>query len=148
MALLIEDLFDLLTVGFLDFIDRAMASCEVYVHTSYNLYFQRQKLGVGRNGDILSFEDANEHFSNSQSAGLMIARGALIKPWIFTEIKEQRHWDISASERLDILRDFTNYGLENWGSDTQVGVHIILGILHELWSREVSSDMEVGVHFS
>lgn len=71
------------------------------------------------NGDILSFEDANEHFSNSQSAGLMIARGALIKPWIFTEIKEQRHWDISASERLDILRDFTNYGLENWGSDTQ-----------------------------
>ncbi|KAL0611891.1 tRNA-dihydrouridine synthase [NAD]-like [Plecturocebus cupreus] len=70
------------------------------------------------NGDILSFEDANRAMQTGV-AGVMIARGALLKPWLFTEIKEQRHWDISSSERLDILRDFTNYGLEHWGSDTQ-----------------------------
>ncbi|XP_006824619.1 tRNA-dihydrouridine(47) synthase [NAD(P)(+)]-like [Saccoglossus kowalevskii] len=71
------------------------------------------------NGDILSYEDANRQRQHTGVSGVMIARGALIKPWVFTEIKEQRHWDISSSERFDILRDFTNYGLEHWGSDQQ-----------------------------
>ncbi|NXG43159.1 DUS3L synthase, partial [Psilopogon haemacephalus] len=74
------------------------------------------------NGDILSYEDANRALQMGVS-GIMIARqvaeGALIKPWLFTEIKEQRHWDISSRERFEILKDFTNYGLEHWGSDTQ-----------------------------
>ncbi|XP_032739604.1 tRNA-dihydrouridine(47) synthase [NAD(P)(+)]-like isoform X2 [Lontra canadensis] len=70
------------------------------------------------NGDILSYEDANRAMQTGV-AGVMIARGALLKPWLFTEIKEQRHWDISSSERMAILQDFTRYGLEHWGSDTQ-----------------------------
>ncbi|XP_028672949.1 tRNA-dihydrouridine(47) synthase [NAD(P)(+)]-like [Erpetoichthys calabaricus] len=70
------------------------------------------------NGDILSYEDVISARKTSVS-GVMIARGALIKPWIFTEIKEQRHWDISATERFDILKEFTSFGLEHWGADTQ-----------------------------
>lgn len=42
-----------------------------------------------------------------------------MKPWIFQEIKEQRDIDISASQRLDILKQFCGNGLEHWGSDTK-----------------------------
>jgi tRNA-dihydrouridine synthase 3 len=84
------------------------------------------------NGDVYSYQDAIEHLQamrlddegdcDGDSRGvsaLMLARGALIKPWLFTEIKERRHWDISSSERFDMLKDFTTYGLEHWGSDDQ-----------------------------
>ncbi|KAM6104809.1 LOW QUALITY PROTEIN: tRNA-dihydrouridine(47) synthase [NAD(P)(+)]-like [Pterocles gutturalis] len=82
------------------------------------------------NSDILSYEDANRAMQLGISE-IMIARGALIKPSLFTEIKEQRHWDISSSERFDILKDFTNYGLEHWGSDTQ-GVEKTRKLLEQL----------------
>lgn len=71
------------------------------------------------NGDIYSYVDAEKCFESGKVSSLMIARGAIIKPWIFTEIKEKRHWDISSSERLDIIKKYVDFGLEHWGSDQQ-----------------------------
>ncbi|KAI1282120.1 tRNA-dihydrouridine(47) synthase [NAD(P)(+)]-like [Halotydeus destructor] len=69
-------------------------------------------------GDVMSYADLDDRIkSESKVSGAMLARGALIKPWVFTELKERRHWDISSSERFDMLKKFTNYGLEQWGSD-------------------------------
>lgn len=95
------------------------------------------------NGDVYSFEDANHFKSLSGVSGLMVARGALIKPWIFTEIKEQRHWDISSSERMDILRQFVNNGFEHWGSDHQ-GVETTRRFLLE-WLSFLHRYIPVGI---
>jgi tRNA-dihydrouridine synthase 3 len=55
-------------------------------------------------GDAFSAQDYWSKVESSGVDGVMIARGALIKPWIFTEIKERREWDISSRERLELIR--------------------------------------------
>jgi len=52
-------------------------------------------------GDCFSSQDYWTNVETTGVDGIMIGRGALIKPWIFTEIKERREWDISARERLE-----------------------------------------------
>ncbi|KAJ4747270.1 tRNA-dihydrouridine(47) synthase [NAD(P)(+)] [Rhynchospora pubera] len=79
-----------------------------------------EELNVIGNGDVFSYCDWNKHMSQCpKMSACMIARGALIKPWLFTEIKEQRHWDITSGERFNILKDFVRFGLEHWGSDNK-----------------------------
>ncbi|KAJ7594364.1 zinc finger dihydrouridine synthase [Mycena floridula] len=69
-------------------------------------------------GDCFSSQDYWSSIENYGVDGVMVARGALIKPWIFTEIKEHREWDISARERLDMVKQYAEYGLCHFGSDT------------------------------
>ncbi|KAI0217185.1 tRNA-dihydrouridine(47) synthase [NAD(P)(+)]-like protein, partial [Massospora cicadina] len=70
------------------------------------------------NGDVMSHVEYYAHLESASLDGVMIGRGALIKPWVFEEIRRRDYWDISARERLDIVRDFCSFGLEHWGSDT------------------------------
>jgi tRNA-dihydrouridine synthase 3 len=46
----------------------------------------------------------------------MIARGALIKPWIFREAATG-YWDITAEERVTIYRRYVELAKEHWGFD-------------------------------
>lgn len=69
------------------------------------------------NGDCYSHVDYDEHVNNAGVDAVMVARGALIKPWIFEEIQTGQYLDKSASERLSYIEKFAKYGLEAWGSD-------------------------------
>ena len=83
------------------------------------------------NGDIYTHYDYNRAIEHNV-VGVIIGRAALTKPWIFTEIKEQRLWDISSRERLDMLGNFVRFGLEHWGSDDQGVEHTRSFLCHWL----------------
>ena len=88
-----------------------------YIHRCADVAVANDLPLIG-NGDVYTYEDYNAQVADSKLATCMIGRGAIIKPWLMTEIKEQRHWDISASERLEFFKTFCRYGLEHWGSDS------------------------------
>ncbi|KAG6849880.1 tRNA-dihydrouridine synthase 3 [Arthromyces matolae] len=69
-------------------------------------------------GDCYSSQGYWDNVEKAGVDGVMLGRGALIKPWLFTEIKERREWDISARERLDLIRTYAEYGINHFGSDT------------------------------
>lgn len=69
------------------------------------------------NGDCFTHVQWHNAVDTDGIDSVMVARGALIKPWIFEEIDSQQYLDKSATERLEHLRKFANYSVEHWGSD-------------------------------
>ena len=65
------------------------------------------------NGDLLYPHEITERLATSGCAGVMVARGALIKPWIFREATTG-YWDISAEERVAIYREYVRLSSEHW----------------------------------
>ncbi|KAG7665350.1 DUS3 [[Candida] subhashii] len=69
------------------------------------------------NGDVFTHLDWYNGVNTDGIDSVMVARGALIKPWIFEEVEAQQYLDKSATERLEILRKFADFAIEHWGSD-------------------------------
>lgn len=69
------------------------------------------------NGDILIPLEASMRLDNSPLQGAMIARGALIKPWIFKELKEGKEWLPGPEEQWGIICRFTEYLKDHFGRD-------------------------------
>ncbi|MBP8274081.1 MAG: tRNA-dihydrouridine synthase family protein [Acidobacteria bacterium] len=65
------------------------------------------------NGDLLYPHEVTERLTTSGCVGVMVARGALIKPWIFREATTG-YWDITAEERLAIYREYVRLSSEHW----------------------------------
>jgi tRNA-dihydrouridine synthase 3 len=68
------------------------------------------------NGDVLFPSDIDAFLAQSKCTGVMTARGALIKPWIFREATEG-YWDITPDERVAIYRRYVTLAKAHWGAD-------------------------------
>jgi len=68
------------------------------------------------NGDLLFSHEIEGALARTGCTGVMVARGALIKPWIFREVREG-YRDVPAEERLAIYRRYVDLALEHWRDD-------------------------------
>ena len=68
------------------------------------------------NGDILFPADVDRALKRSGCAGVMSARGVLIKPWLFREVADG-YRELSAPDRLAIYRRYITLAREHWGED-------------------------------
>lgn len=68
------------------------------------------------NGDLLFGHEIRSALARSGCAAVMVARGALIKPWLFREARDG-YRPTSAEDRLAIYRRYVELALEHWGAD-------------------------------
>jgi tRNA-dihydrouridine synthase 3 len=66
------------------------------------------------NGDLLFPHEIEAARARSGCVAVMVARGALIKPWLYREMTEG-YRDLSGEERLAIYRRYVALALEHWG---------------------------------
>jgi len=69
------------------------------------------------NGDILTHYEARERMTRSGVGSVMLARGALIKPWLFREVRTGQAWEPTGEERLQVFWRLVELLREHFGAD-------------------------------
>ncbi len=78
---------------------------------------QAVNIPVIGNGDLLTPWDLQRRRNETSVSSFLVARGALVKPWIFREMADGAAWDISVEERWSVLRKFFEFACEYFGDD-------------------------------
>jgi len=76
-----------------------------------------RRIPVIGNGDILTPYEARERMVRSGVRSVMLARGALIKPWLFRELREGRVWEPTAEDRFGVLWRLVELLRDHFGTD-------------------------------
>ena len=74
------------------------------------------RVPVVGNGDLLFRHEIDAALQRTGCTGVMTARGALIKPWLFREATEG-DLDPTGDERLGMYRRYVALAKEHWGAD-------------------------------
>jgi tRNA-dihydrouridine synthase 3 len=69
------------------------------------------------NGDILTPWDLQQRWPGRGIASVLVGRGALIKPWVFRELKERAPLRVSVAERWSMMRRYYDYACDYFGGD-------------------------------
>jgi tRNA-dihydrouridine synthase 3 len=84
-----------------------------------------RRVPVVGNGDILTHFEARDRMARTGVRSVMLARGALIKPWLFREIREGRSWLPSPEERFAVLWRFVELLREHFRDDEKGRARIL-----------------------
>src|SRR5690606_3689650 len=74
-------------------------------HADWELVRQlaaERRVPIVGNGDVLTWHEAEDRLAHSGCAAVMLGRGALIKPWIFEEMRARSTWLPSTAERIEV----------------------------------------------
>jgi tRNA-dihydrouridine synthase 3 len=71
------------------------------------------------NGDLLTPWDLRRRRAETAVSGYIVARGALIKPWIFRELAEDRPWYPTVAERWSVMSRYVELAMEHFGDDAK-----------------------------
>lgn len=89
------------------------------------------------NGDILTPWDLDRRRQETRVRSFLVARGCLIKPWVFRELLTGEPWRPTVAERWAVMRRYLEFALEYFGNDEkghQRAHRFLIWHLH-FWNR-------------